>query len=185
MTASARPRSRPRSIACARSAISSASAAPPARSTPSTSIILQAKGSLFATRPTLNHYVAKREDLLSMAADLFKVVGSGAVKIPINHKYRAQGRRQGAQGDGRPRDHGLDRTGSLTLRRRDKRGDQLLGLRHAPPDHPRPRYRVGTTGGGLARGAAPRRALCSPTRRPMPTAAPAVARRRCVQARQL
>ena len=49
--------------------------------------LLQAKGSLFATRPTLNHYAAKREDLVSMAADLFKVVGSGAVKIPVNYKY--------------------------------------------------------------------------------------------------
>ena len=46
--------------------------------------ILQAKGSLFATRPTLNNYVAKRDDLVATAADLFKVVGSGAVKIPIN-----------------------------------------------------------------------------------------------------
>jgi NADPH2:quinone reductase len=49
--------------------------------------ILQAKGSLFATRPTLVHYTAKREDLISTANDLFKVVGSGAVKIPINQKY--------------------------------------------------------------------------------------------------
>jgi NADPH2:quinone reductase len=49
--------------------------------------ILQMKGSLFATRPTLNHYAAKREDLLSIAADLFDKVGSGAVKIPINQKY--------------------------------------------------------------------------------------------------
>jgi len=49
--------------------------------------ILQAKGSLFATRPTLNTYAAKREDLLTMAADLFAVVGSGAVKIPINQTY--------------------------------------------------------------------------------------------------
>ncbi len=49
--------------------------------------ILQAKGSLFATRPTLNHYVAKREDLLATANDLFDVVGSGAVKIPVKLKY--------------------------------------------------------------------------------------------------
>ena len=49
--------------------------------------ILQQKGSLFATRPTLNHYAAKREDLMAISADLFKVVGSGAVKIPINQKY--------------------------------------------------------------------------------------------------
>jgi NADPH2:quinone reductase len=50
--------------------------------------ILQAKGSLFVTRPTLNTYAAKREDLLTMAADLFAVVGSGAVKIPINQTYK-------------------------------------------------------------------------------------------------
>jgi NADPH2:quinone reductase len=49
--------------------------------------ILQTKGSLFATRPTLNHYVAKREDLLKTANELFEVVASGAVKIPINQKY--------------------------------------------------------------------------------------------------
>jgi len=49
--------------------------------------ILQTKGSLFATRPTLNTYAAKREDLLAIAKDLFDVVASGAVKIPINQKY--------------------------------------------------------------------------------------------------
>ena len=49
--------------------------------------ILQTKGSLFATRPTLNTYVAKREDLLKTANELFDVVASGAVKIPVNQKY--------------------------------------------------------------------------------------------------
>ncbi|HEY1360645.1 MAG TPA: quinone oxidoreductase [Xanthobacteraceae bacterium] len=49
--------------------------------------LLQVKGSLFATRPTLNHYAARREDLLSIANGLFEVVASGAVKIPVNQKY--------------------------------------------------------------------------------------------------
>jgi len=49
--------------------------------------ILQTKGSLFATRPTLNTYAAKREDLLKIANDLFDVVARGAVKIPVNQKY--------------------------------------------------------------------------------------------------
>ena len=49
--------------------------------------ILQTKGSLFATRPTLNNYAAKRADLLAIADDLFKVVESGKVKIPVNQKY--------------------------------------------------------------------------------------------------
>src|SRR5262249_42889782 len=49
--------------------------------------LLQQKGSLFCTRPTLNTYTAKREDLLAIANDLFNVVASGKVKIPINQKY--------------------------------------------------------------------------------------------------
>jgi NADPH2:quinone reductase len=49
--------------------------------------LLQAKGSLFATRPTLNTYAAKRADLLDIADHLFAVVSSGAVKIPVNQKY--------------------------------------------------------------------------------------------------
>jgi NADPH2:quinone reductase len=49
--------------------------------------LLQNKGSLFATRPTLNHYAAKREDLLSIAKNLFEVVGSGKVKIDVAHTY--------------------------------------------------------------------------------------------------
>jgi NADPH:quinone reductase len=49
--------------------------------------ILQQKGSLFATRPTLNTYTAKREDLVATANDLFEIVGSGKVKIPVNQKY--------------------------------------------------------------------------------------------------
>jgi NADPH2:quinone reductase len=49
--------------------------------------LLQNKGSLFATRPTLNTYTAKREDLMAIAKDLFDKVGSGAVKIPIQQTY--------------------------------------------------------------------------------------------------
>jgi NADPH2:quinone reductase len=49
--------------------------------------LLQAKGSLFCTRPTLNTYAAKREDLLSIANNLFAVVESGKVKIPVNQTY--------------------------------------------------------------------------------------------------
>ena len=49
--------------------------------------LLQQKGSLFCTRPTLNTYAAKREDLLAIASNLFSVVASGKVKIPVNQKY--------------------------------------------------------------------------------------------------
>ena len=45
------------------------------------------KGSLYATRPTLQTYVAKREDLVANASDLFDVVSKGIVKITVNHTY--------------------------------------------------------------------------------------------------
>ncbi|HKH80461.1 MAG TPA: quinone oxidoreductase [Methylovirgula sp.] len=46
--------------------------------------ILAQKGSLFATRPTLNTYAAKPADLQKMARDLIRVVTNGTVKIPIS-----------------------------------------------------------------------------------------------------
>jgi NADPH2:quinone reductase len=51
-------------------------------------LVFSQKGSLFFTRPTLMHYTAKREDLLAMAAELFDVVKSGAVKVEVNQSYR-------------------------------------------------------------------------------------------------
>jgi NADPH2:quinone reductase len=49
--------------------------------------LLQQKGSLYLTRPTLVHYTAKRDDLVATAKDLFDVVASGKVKIEVNHRY--------------------------------------------------------------------------------------------------
>ncbi len=49
--------------------------------------ILAQKGSLFVTRPTLATYVAKREELVANANELFDVVKKGAVKIEVNQTY--------------------------------------------------------------------------------------------------
>jgi NADPH:quinone reductase len=49
--------------------------------------VLAAKGSLYVTRPTLNTYTAKREDLVATARDLFEVVAFGAVKIRANQTF--------------------------------------------------------------------------------------------------
>ena len=49
--------------------------------------LLAAKGSLFLTRPSLDHYTRERADLLAHARDLFDVVGSGAVTIRVNQEY--------------------------------------------------------------------------------------------------
>ncbi len=53
--------------------------------------LLSAKGSLFATRPSLHNYSAKRADLEKMARDLFRVVASGAVKIPLHRSEPLDG----------------------------------------------------------------------------------------------
>jgi NADPH2:quinone reductase len=50
-------------------------------------VLLMQKGSLFVTRPTLFHYASKREWLDEMARELFDVVRSGAVKIPVHSRY--------------------------------------------------------------------------------------------------
>jgi NADPH:quinone reductase len=49
--------------------------------------LLAAKGSLYVTRPTLFTHIADTAVLRSMARNLFRVVSSGAVKIPVNHKF--------------------------------------------------------------------------------------------------
>jgi len=49
--------------------------------------ILNAKGSLYLTRPSLGSYTATRADLEASAKSLFKMVKSGKVKIAIDQKY--------------------------------------------------------------------------------------------------
>lgn len=48
--------------------------------------LLQQKGSLYATRPTLATHTAKRQDMLDLANSLFEAVRRG-VKIPINQRF--------------------------------------------------------------------------------------------------
>jgi NADPH:quinone reductase len=48
---------------------------------------LAAKGSLYVTRPTLFTHIATREATQVMADDLFSVVASGAVRIPLERRY--------------------------------------------------------------------------------------------------
>jgi len=48
---------------------------------------LQARGSLFLTRPSLMHYIGTREELVQSAERLFDVVGRGAVRVPIGQTY--------------------------------------------------------------------------------------------------
>jgi NADPH:quinone reductase len=50
--------------------------------------ILQTKGSLYLTRPTLASYIATRADLVQRANELFDAVKSGKVKIETTKRYK-------------------------------------------------------------------------------------------------
>ena len=49
--------------------------------------ILNAKGSLFLTRPSLGHYVVTREELLWRAGDVLNWLDSGKLKLRIDRTY--------------------------------------------------------------------------------------------------
>lgn len=49
--------------------------------------VLNARGSLFLTRPTLGHYIATREELLSRANDLFGWIADGELKVAIDATF--------------------------------------------------------------------------------------------------
>ncbi len=49
--------------------------------------ILNAKGSLFLTRPSLGHYTATRDELLSRAGDVMGWVKSGRLKVRIGRTF--------------------------------------------------------------------------------------------------
>lgn len=49
--------------------------------------ILNAKGSLFLTRPSLGHYVLTREELLWRAGEVLGWIAAGKLKLRIGHEY--------------------------------------------------------------------------------------------------
>jgi NADPH2:quinone reductase len=54
---------------------------------PPVNLAAQLKGHLYLTRPSLQPYSAARQDLVSLATDLFDIVKAGKVKIDINQRY--------------------------------------------------------------------------------------------------
>lgn len=49
--------------------------------------VLNAKGSLFITRPSLFHYIAERAELEQRAGDLFAWIGAGTLKLRIDRSF--------------------------------------------------------------------------------------------------
>jgi NADPH2:quinone reductase len=57
-------------------------------------LLLQSKGSLFFTRPTLAHYVATRDELLERSSELFGWVASGELSVRVGARYTLDQARQ-------------------------------------------------------------------------------------------
>ena len=51
-------------------------------------------GSLFVTRPSLQHYVATREELEQRSHDVFEMIGAGKLQLRIHKKYPLEDVRQ-------------------------------------------------------------------------------------------
>jgi NADPH2:quinone reductase len=70
-------------------------------------LTLMSKGSLFLTRPTLNHYASSREEIQWRTSDLFKWVLSGDLKLryeytfPLSEAARAQAELEGRRTTGK------------------------------------------------------------------------------------
>lgn len=52
--------------------------------------LLNRKGGLFLTRPSVQHYAGTRQELLAMADDLFAVVKAGQVTVNIHQRFALQ-----------------------------------------------------------------------------------------------
>lgn len=50
-------------------------------------IVLTQKGSLFLTRPSLGHYIATREELMSRSSAVLGMIAAGKLKLRIEHTY--------------------------------------------------------------------------------------------------
>jgi NADPH2:quinone reductase len=49
--------------------------------------ILNARGSLFVTRPSLNHHIATRQELVERAGDVLGWIRDGKVKLRLEHQF--------------------------------------------------------------------------------------------------
>ena len=67
--------------------------------------VLNPRGSLFLTRPSLAHHIATREELLWRAGDLMTLLRAGRLTVPSFEDLPARRRGAGASRSGKPGDH--------------------------------------------------------------------------------
>ena len=126
--------------------------------------LLQTKGSLFATRPTLNTYAAKREDLLDDRQRPVRGGGERRGEDSGQPEIRAQGRAEGAPRSRRPRHHRLDHPAAV-IRASDRHAATAIPFARARELH-RDRGRASDQRGDAREG---RMLACAGGRRGMPT----------------
>ena len=73
--------------------------------------VLNQKGSLFLTRPTLGHYIATREELLARTGDLFTWIAAGELDVRIGAEFSLE-----QAGDAHRALEGRRTTGKVVLR---------------------------------------------------------------------
>lgn len=73
--------------------------------------LLNQKGSLFLTRPTLAHYIATRDELLARSRDLFAWIGAGELDVRVGTEFAL-----GDAGDAHRALEGRRTTGKVLLR---------------------------------------------------------------------
>jgi NADPH:quinone reductase len=76
--------------------------------------LLNQKGSLFLTRPTLAHYIATRDELLLRAGEIFEWIGRGELAVRIGAEFPLS-----AAGDAHQALEGRRTTGKVLLRMAD------------------------------------------------------------------
>ncbi len=75
--------------------------------------LLNSKGSLFLTRPTLWHYIATRAELEWRAGDVLGWVANGELKLRTEHTYPLAEAAQAQIDLGRAQDDGQDSAGAV------------------------------------------------------------------------
>ena len=95
--------------------------------------LLNRKGSLFLTRPTLAHYVATRDELLARAGDLFSWIADGELDVRIGAEFPLAEAARGAPRARGKADYREGRAGAVSRR------VSLSDAAGSPPSTPAPR----------------------------------------------
>ena len=82
--------------------------------------VLNSKGSLFLTRPSLFHYVAERDELVRRASELFDMVGEGQLDVHVDSVFALKDVWGGSYQARKPRDLWQGAARALEGRRKEK-----------------------------------------------------------------